>query len=170
MTQRFLPLFLFCLLSLLTWPQQGRSEEGAALAIHTGAFDFNKRDNPATEFGLEYRFTPRQSLFYLIPVIGLTANTDGGHWLYSGMRYDIRLSDRWILSPHLAASLYGRGHSKNLGYGLEFRSGLELAYHINAHSHLGLGIYHLSNAGLGRNNPGEESLIISYSFSPDILY
>ncbi|MDF1589002.1 MAG: acyloxyacyl hydrolase [Gammaproteobacteria bacterium] len=87
--------------------------------------------------------------------------------VHSGIRYDIALGDNWVLTPNFAASLYEQGGGKDLGHTIEFRSGLEFAYKLNEDSHLGLAIYHMSNASIGNKNPGQESVILSYSFSPD---
>ncbi|MEH6579793.1 MAG: acyloxyacyl hydrolase, partial [Amphritea sp.] len=70
-----------------------------------------------------------------------------------------------LLTP-TEPSLYEKGSSTDLGSDIEFRTGLELAYKLNPNSHLGVGVYHLSNAGLDDRNPGSDSLILSYSFSP----
>jgi len=144
------------------------AEQSSALALSVGAFNALDNDT-AAEFGIEYRFTPMESLYNIIPVVGFTANSDGGYWAHTGMRYDVHLSDNWVLTPNFAASLYENGGGKDLGHALEFRSGLELAYKLDDNSHLGLGIYHLSNASIANKNPGEESIIFSYSFSPDIF-
>lgn len=144
------------------------AEQSSALAISVGAFDALD-DDTAGEIGIEYRFAPMESFYNIIPVVGIAANTDGGYWVHSGIRYDIDLSTHWVLTPHIAASMYENGGGKNLGYGLEFRSGLEIAYKLNDSSHLGLGIYHLSNAGIADKNPGEESIFFSYSFSPELF-
>lgn len=143
------------------------SEESSALAISVGAFDIFDNDETAAEFGIEYRFAPMESTYHLIPVVGLTANSDGGYWVHTGIRYDYRLNENWVLTPNFAVAAYEDGAGKDLGHGIEFRTGLEFAYKLDESSHLGLGIYHLSNAGLGDKNPGEESVILSYSFSPD---
>jgi lipid A 3-O-deacylase len=143
------------------------AEESSAMAFSAGAFDVFDNDDTAAEFGLEYRFAPMDSAYNLIPVIGLTVNSDGGYWAHTGVRYDFHLNENWVLTPNFAVAAYEDGAGKDLGHVIEFRTGLELAYKLDASSHLGLGIYHLSNAGLDDKNPGEESLILSYSFSPD---
>jgi hypothetical protein len=153
---------IFC----FTLPVQLYAEQASSLAFSAGAFDAFDNDT-AAELGLEYRFAPIASFYNLIPVIGITANSDGGYWAHTGVRYDFHLNDRWVLTPNFAASLYEDGGGKDLGHSLEFRSGIELAYKLDENSHLGLGLYHLSNAGLGDTNPGEESIIFSYSFSPE---
>jgi len=40
---------------------------------------------------------------------------------------------------------------------------LEVAYRFDDRSRLGLSISHYSNAGLGDDNPGTESLMLNYS-------
>lgn len=142
------------------------AEQSAALALSAGAFDIGK-DETAAEVGVEYRFAALENAYDIIPVVGLSGTSDGSAWVYSGIRYDISLGQNWVLTPNFAASLYHQGGGKDLGHALEFRSGLELAYKLNENSHLGLAIYHMSNASIGNKNPGEESVILSYSFSPD---
>jgi hypothetical protein len=155
------------LLTLAT-TQMAYAEQTSALAFSIGAFDALD-DDTAAEVGLEYRFSPVESLYNIIPAVGISANSDGGYWVHSGIRYDIDLSDNWVLTPHFAASLYENGGGKDLGYGLEFRSGIEIAYKLNESSHIGLSIYHLSNASIKEKNPGEESIILSYSFASDFF-
>ena len=46
---------------------------------------------------------------------------------------------------------------RDLGYELEFRSGIEIGYVFCNKSRLGVHFYHISNASLGRKNPGEEA-------------
>ncbi|MEH6579794.1 MAG: acyloxyacyl hydrolase [Amphritea sp.] len=143
------------------------AEQADSIAITAGVFDISdNNDDEATELGIEYRFAPLESTYNLIPTVGFTANSDEAYWLYGGVRYDISLSEKWVLTPHWAVSLYEEGDSTDLGSVVEFRSGLELAYKLNADSHLGLGVYHLSNAGIDDINPGSDSIILSYSFSP----
>jgi hypothetical protein len=143
------------------------AEQSSAIALSVGAFDAFDNDDTAAEFGIEYRFAPMESAYNLIPVIGLTVNSDGGYWAHTGARYDFHLNENWVLTPNFAVSAYEDGAGKDLGHAIEFRTGLELAYKLDESSHLGLGIYHLSNAGLDGHNPGEESIILSYSFSPN---
>lgn len=153
---------------LLSFGLTAQAEETSALAISAGVFDVSK-DDTAGELGLEYRFAPLESFYNIIPAVGIAANSDGGYWAHAGVRYDIDLSENWVLTPNFAVVGYEKGGGKDLGHGLEFRSGLEIAYKLNQSSHLGLAIYHLSHAGIGGDNPGQESVILSYSFSPDFF-
>lgn len=135
------------------------------IAIHAGEFEvFESRH--ATEFGLEYRGRPYTSLFNLTPAVGFTANTDGGYWAHAGLRYDYFFNPSWVLTPALAVVAYEDGAGQDLGSGLLFRTGLELAYKPSQYQRIGLGIYHMSNADLAKSNPGSESIYLSYSFTP----
>jgi hypothetical protein len=158
------PILIAGLLSL-GLSQTAVAEETSTLAISAGVFDVGKDDSG--ELGLEYRFAPVESFYNIIPAIGIAANSDGGYWAHAGIRYDIDISDNWVLTPNFAVVGYEKGGGKDLGHGLEFRSGIEVAYKLNASSHLGIALYHLSHAGIGGDNPGQESVILSYSFSPD---
>lgn len=136
------------------------------IAVSVGAFEVFDSSYRATEIGAEYRFTPATSFFNVVPAVGFNLNSDGGYWAHAGLRYDISLSEKWLLTPQFAAVGYEDGAGENLGSGLLFRSGLELGYKLNASNKIALTLYHLSNAGLGKRNPGAESLILSYSFIP----
>ncbi len=161
-----LPAFILTS-ALLTLSPQVLSEQSSALAFSVGVFDFLDEDpvNRTAEVGIEYRAAPLKDAYDLIPVLGVNVNLDSAYWIYTGVRYDYHLNEDWVLTPSFAVSLYEDGSSKDLGYPFQFRSGLEFAYKINGSSHLGLGIYHLSNFRLADHNPGEESIILSYSFS-----
>lgn len=135
------------------------------IAIHSGVFEVFE-SNHATELGVEYRGRPKRALLNLSPAVGVTANTDGGYWAHAGLRYDYFLSDTWMVTPALGVVAYEDGAGQDLGSGLLFRSGLEIAYKPSPYNRIGLGIYHLSNADLAKNNPGSESLYLSYSFTP----
>ncbi len=160
-----LPLLLATSFLSLGFSQTAISEDSSSLAISAGAFDVSQEST--AELGLEYRFAPVDSFYDIIPAIGIAANSDGGYWAHAGIRYDIHISDNWVLTPNFAVVGYEKGGGKDLGHDVELRSGLEFAYKINASSHFGLAIYHLSNAGIDDKNPGQESVILSYSFSPD---
>lgn len=135
------------------------------VAISAGSFEVFESDS-SLELGIEYRFVAQESLFNLIPAFGISANTDGGYWAHAGARYDINMGEKWVLTPQLAAVGYENGGGQNLGSGFLFRTGIELGYRISPTSRLALTLHHMSNADLAKNNPGSESLILSYSFSP----
>ena len=67
-----------------------------------------------------------------------------------------------VLSPSLAAGIYEDGDQIRMGHTLEFRSGGDLSYRFKNNVRIGVGIFHISNAGLGYRNPGSEQIIFKY--------
>ena len=67
-----------------------------------------------------------------------------------------------VLSPSLAAGVYEDGDQIRLGHTLEFRSGGDITYRFRNNVRIGVGVFHISNAGLGYRNPGSEQLIFKY--------
>ena len=94
---------------------------------------------------------------------------EGNGYLYTGINFDIELGSHIILAPGFAAGYYWVGHGKELGFPLEFRSGVELAWQRANSVRLGVHFYHLSNAHLGWKNPGEESFVFYYEVPIKLL-
>ena len=136
------------------------ADDPSFLALSAGGFDVNDNET-AAEARIEFRWN-RKFLGFK-PMIGLLGNSKGGIYGYGGINFDVYLGRRWVLMPNFAVGGYRRGASKNLGNVLEFRSGLELAYRFDDRSRLGVAISHISNASISDNNPGTESLVLTYS-------
>ena len=137
------------------------------ISFATGAFDFLRPKWMTPEFEAEYKFHVKafKSPFYFLefrPLVGLMMTSRGSGYLYGGLNFDLLFWDHLLISPGFAAGFYWQGKGKNLGYPLEFRSGVELAWQFSDWHRLGIHFYHLSNASLGRRNPGEESLVLYY--------
>ncbi len=132
-----------------------------------GAFDFYREKNRTWEFEAEYKFHARAlkspiDCLEFCPLLGLMATAKGTVYVYGGINFDLLFWDHLLIAPGFAAGYYHAGGGKNLGYPLEFRSGIELAWQFKDWHRLGVHFYHLSNASLGNRNPGEESLVLYY--------
>lgn len=132
-----------------------------------GAYDFYREKYRAAEFDLEFKFHVKwmKSPFEILefrPLVGVMATAKGSGYIYLGINFDLLFFDHLLLAPGFAAGYYWQGSGKNLGYPIEFRSGIELAWQFTSWHRLGIHFYHLSNASLGKKNPGEESLILFY--------
>lgn len=130
--------------------------------IRFGAGYFDLTDDwEAGEFHLEYISGSKWWVFN--PFIGVMGTTDSALYGYAGIRLDVFLGRRFVLTPSFAPGLYHQGDGKDLGQALEFRSAIEIAYRFDDRSRLGLSVYHLSNAGLDDHNPGTEVATLHYS-------
>lgn len=139
--------------------------EDLDFAVSFGLFDIGQSEK-ATEAGVEARFESRRIFkLDLVPIVGFSANEDGAFWGYAGFRWEVPLGEKWQLAPTFGAALYEEGDSKDLGHTLEFRSGIEIARRFPK-GRLGLLLYHLSNASISDHNPGEESLLLTWTFGP----
>lgn len=155
------------LFALLALPAFANAEEHSAIAFSAASYDAFDSDDHAAEIGIEYRFAPVETFYNLIPTIGASITADGAYWAYAGARYDWSFANNWVLTPHLAVAAYEDGGGADLGYGMEFRTGLDIGYQLTADSRLSLGYYHMSNADLGDDNPGADSVLMTYSISLD---
>jgi len=127
-----------------------------------GAVNDDGYDHTPLEINAEYQSGFR---FYGVGyVLGLLANTDGGVDGYAGFYADLALTPHWILTPEAAVSGYSRGDSKKMGDNFLFRLEMGLAYQMNDGGRLGLKIAHLSNGDLYTRDPGENELLVTYSF------
>lgn len=155
------PLVLFGALALLGVSAGAPAEESTIFTLTAGQFDANRRRDPAAELGFQLR--PAVGRGTLRPILGGMATTDGAALGYLGAAIEIGLGRRLVARPSFAPGYYHRGNGKDLGRRLEFRSGIEVAWRVRYGVRVGVELYHLSNAGLGIRNPGEETLAVSLS-------
>lgn len=150
-------------LIVMTLPFASSAHASEYISTYVGAFDvFNEEGPSATVYGLEYRY---KNIYHgLRPLIGVEGNSDGATYGYTGIIWDVALTDHIIFSPNTAIGAYRQGGSKDLGYGLEFKSGAELAYQFDAGYRVGAAINHISNASLGSTNPGVEQVVAVFSY------
>jgi lipid A 3-O-deacylase len=131
-----------------------------------GAFDItpsssHKDSETAAEFRGEYHFG--DVLWAISPFIGVSGTSDGGFYGYGGFGIDIDFGPNVVLTPTAAAGYFARGSGTNLGSWWEFRTGAELAWRFANQGRIGIAVNHTSNAGLTRLNPGEQSIVLTYS-------
>ena len=146
-----------------------------ALEIVLGAGDYDVEeslgDGPV-EVDLVFRFTGTEMWRWekhgiaVVPAVGVMATEQESYYAWVGNAVLIPLGARWGLVPELGAGYYERGEGKRLGGEVEFRSGLAVTYRPNEALHLGVGFYHLSNAGIYEVNPGVNSLLFTLGFKP----
>jgi len=127
------------------------------VSLGAGVFDIMREKYRTAEFRVEYKF---HHVYWVIqPLIGFMATAKGATYLYTGFGLDFIIKERFFFTPNFAAGWYRQGGGKNLGFPLEFRSGIEAGWRFKNCYRLGAHFYHISNASLGSRNPGEESLV-----------
>jgi lipid A 3-O-deacylase len=132
------------------------------ISLNAGSFNALRSDNQSFQYGAEYRFSEVD--FGIRPIIGAFGTSDSAAYGYVGLNWDVALiPNQLYIIPNFAVGAFSEGDGKDLGGTLQFRSGIELAYQFpNAHQ-IGVALNHLSNAGIYKKNPGEETIMVTYS-------
>lgn len=130
------------------------------ISFSTALFDFLQNDVTSLEARIEYRVNSVS--WQLKPFAGLMANTDGGEYIYSGIFYEIPITEFLNLVPSFAPGLYFKNKSKDLHFVVEFRTQLEVIALLPNKLRAGVSFNHISNASLGNSNPGVESVAITF--------
>jgi hypothetical protein len=121
-------------------------------------FEVGDSTYQAAELGLQWRGGGR--LWILHPMAGGMVTHKGSYYLYAGFSFDLPLGRRLVLRPSFAPGYYNQGSGKDLGYPLEFRSGIEVGWRFSNRARLGFEVSHISNAKLGDHNPGANSVMV----------
>ena len=151
------------LAALALFTSAAQAYDGEHLVLQAGGYDVSQGDDSAALGAIEYRF--RDQFNGLRPVVGFMATSDEATYAYAGAYWDLPLNTApFVITPGFQAGAYSQGNGKDLGYGIEFRSTIEAAYEFESGHRLGLGFSHLSNASLGSDNPGTETLQMVYSY------
>lgn len=129
----------------------------------SGGVDKVSYKQRSTVFSFEY-FSKRNALKILKPFVGFNYTNEQAYYGYFGFSADLFFGDCkcFIVMPTLAAGWYVDGDEIKLGNRVEFRSGGDIYYRFRNNVRIGVGIYHISNAGLGDQNPGTEQAILKY--------
>jgi lipid A 3-O-deacylase len=151
-----------CLMAFIAAPAS--ADDPDFLAVSAGIHDFHD-NRTAAEGRIEYRSDIELSVFR--PFTGFMMTNDSAMYGYGGVFMDLFFGRRLVLQPSFAVGAYAKGSGKDLGHWIEFRSQLELAWRFDDRSRLGLSVNHISNASLSDNNPGTESVVLTYALPFD---
>ncbi len=133
------------------------AEDADLLYLSAGIFDLRKERYRTAEFRLDYK--SHLQYWFFRPTLGLMMSAKKSFYACGGFSLDFVICKHMILAPHFSAGYYAQGNGKNLGFPLEFRSGIEFGYRSNGGWRTGIDFTHMSNAHLGHRNPGVESLV-----------
>ncbi len=141
------------------------------ISLGFGGFDVLKNvpRRETYDARLEYRFSTSilssidsslkslDETFQLRPMMGIETSPQGQAYGFGGLMFDVLLGKHVVISPNVVLGCYERGIGKKLGYPLEFRSTMEAGFRFDNGMRLTGFFGHISNAGLGRKNPGAET-------------
>lgn len=128
------------------------------LVVGAGAWQVLR--DPKPEFDIAYR--SGYKLWIFKPHAGLMVAGDGDYYGYAGLLTDIYWGRHLVTTLSAAIGGYGGG-GYDLGSHFEFRTGGEIAWRFDNAMRVGVGLYHISNAGITERNPGGESAIMTVS-------
>lgn len=140
------------------------SPAAGAWMLGVGAFGVDSDDETSLLVDAEHRFEPRS--WGIFPVVGIAATSEGGGFVCAGAGRALSLSPGWSATVSFAVTGYATGDGPDLGGALQFRSALEIGYDVVPELTVGLGVAHLSNAGLDDHNPGVETLALTAVYRP----
>ena len=145
-----------------------------------GLYDV-KLDGSQTNEAIDLRYEKRfdktlfdigpeeENFFFLKPFVGFEITSDSASYFLTGIYLEDNLGqllqgkqNNLIFTPSIGAGYYDNGSGKNLGNNIEFRTSLELSYILKNNNRIGISLSHISNANIGKKNPGVEILSLSY--------
>lgn len=136
------------------------------VALGGGVFDVlpdSKKPNAERVLMLESEYRFGDVLWIFSPFVGVMGTVQGAFYGYFGFGFDINFPHNFVLTPTAAAGYFEPGHGLDLGSWWEFRTGAELDYRFADQRRIGIGFYHMSNAGIGKENPGEEMVNVVFT-------
>ncbi|HEY1506865.1 MAG TPA: acyloxyacyl hydrolase [Stellaceae bacterium] len=137
-----------------------KAEFGGYIAGGLGAFDF-LHNYTAGEARFEFRFD--QSILYWHPQVGVFVTNRGSLYTYGGFRLELPVGKHLMILPNASVGDYEKGAGKDLGSHIEFKTGVEVDLVFANGIRVGPVFDHVSNAGIGKKNPGEENLMLMVS-------
>ena len=158
---RGLTVLLLCLTSHLPLrgqiPGRGQRYIDPAVRIGLTYLGVDTDQGPAVSAELTYfGLTPR--IWRAGAIGGLIASTRGTVYGYGGLHLPVPLPVGLLARPSLSVGLYEKGGGMELGHRLQFRSSFVLERTFSGGLRVSAMLYHLSNAGLGLENPGMEAV------------
>ena len=170
---RFLFVFLLLLKSNILFAQ---GYDVFGIGVYDVKFD-GSSSNSAIDIRYERRFEntlidigpEEDNFFYLKPFSGIELTSDSAFYLISGIYLEDNLGEviigeenKWHFTPSFGLGYYEDGDGKKLGNKLEFRTTLEISYQLENLDRIGISFGHISNANIGKKNPGAEIISLSY--------
>ncbi len=165
-SKKFILLFLFFSgfsITFQAWAlQNNHDENGYAFSVKLGEIAIF--DSHLNQTAWELELTRKgHNKWKIDTVMGLLWAEQNNKYLFWGLKRDWSLSPSWIFSTGLSTGLYDNSGNIDLGYTIQFKTELTLAYQLKNQHRLGFSLSHLSNSRLSELNPGTELLMVNYT-------
>ena len=134
------------------------------LSFYTGMFDFSDDGQRAALIGIQHQnenLTRDSFLGTISPITGFILTENNAQYFYTGIQAQYKIGKLNVV-PSFTPGLYGKGDGKDLGHVVEFKSEVQLSFDIFSNSELGFSYNHISNASLGKKNPGANSYMFNF--------
>ena len=161
----FIVTFIMLLLAGAGTPAHSQGVDGEnkiLIRVGTGLYDV-RRPNATAFRQVEIGFMHEENT--LQPFAGFMSTTTEDSYGYLGLLAEVPVVNQVQALVRFAGGIYTRGTGTNLGFPLEFRSELELAWQWTSQSRIGIAFSHLSNGAFSDVNPGLEILSLTYSIT-----
>ena len=131
--------------------------------LFSGNFDFSDDKKKSTLIGVQHQNENlnRDILIGNIsPITGAMITSDNATYFYTGVQANYKIGSL-NFTPSFTPGYYNSGNGKHLGHELEFKTEVQLSLELPKESQLGFSYNHLSNANLGKKNPGANSYMFN---------
>ena len=157
-------IFIACLLSISTYAEEVKLDNNTEFNVYTGMFDFSDDGKKSSLIGFQHQnenLNRDTFLGNLSPITGAMITADNASYFYTGVQAHYKIGSL-NLTPSFAPGYYSVGNGKDLGHALEFKSEIQLSLELPKDSQFGFSYNHLSNASLGKKNPGANSYMFNF--------
>ena len=157
-------VFSFLISAVLVAEEFKLEDKNTEFSIYTGMFDFSDDGKRATLVGIQHQneeLNRNTFLGNLSPITGAMITVDNASYVYTGVQAQYKIGSL-NFTPSFAPGFYNQGDGKDLGHLLEFKSELQFSLDLPKQSQLGFSYNHLSNASLGKKNPGANSYMFNF--------
>ena len=141
------------------------NSNGTQINFFAGNFDFSDDKQSAYLVGFQHQdenLNRDTFLGNVSPITGGFITENSAAYIYTGIEWNVDMSQNMTFTPSFAPGLYHEGDGKDLGHVLEFKSELQLSYATSNKSSFGVSYNHVSNASLGDKNPGANSYMFNF--------
>ena len=150
----------FSLLSSMAYSEESSSK----FNVYSGMFDFSDTGKKSTLIGFQHQnedLNRDTFLGNLSPITGALVTADSAAYVYTGVQAQYKLGKINFI-PSFTPGLYSKGDGKDLGHLVEFKSEVQLSLDLFSNSEFGFSYNHISNASLGKKNPGANSYMFNF--------